>query len=125
MDDKTYTKYVDYLTAALKPHLRKKINYEVHVYPSPDGGAIEFKLGEGFSNRVILETSSSSLNEVLKTVPQNLVAGNLDDVQLLGTNIFMEGNRILFFKDINSGWNKEDALKNAEQVIELSTGSSK
>lgn len=125
MEKNKYQKYADYLALALKPHLQKKIGYEVHVYPSPEGGVVELKLGEGLSGPVVLEHDFSSLNEILKQVPQRFVAGNLDGVKLLGTNISMEGNRILFIKGEGSEWDEKDASGSVERVIELSSRAEK
>lgn len=123
MKDDQYKKYAEYIAKALKPHLQKKIGFEFNVYPSPEGGVFELNLGEGLGGNVVLKKPSSSLNEILKHVPQKLVSGNLDGVKLLGTNISMEGNRIIFIKGEGSEWDEKDASGNVTRVLGLSTGS--
>ncbi|HFD31239.1 MAG TPA: hypothetical protein ENJ28_00805 [Gammaproteobacteria bacterium] len=122
MKEDLYKKYANYLTKALKPHLQKNIGLDVSVYPSPEGGVFEIKLGKSRDSSIILNKPESSLNEILKHVPQRLVSGNLDGVKLLGTNISMEGDRILFIKGEGADWDESDASENIGRVLEISAG---
>lgn len=126
MDDKVaLNKYARGVIRNLKPNLRQDIDITLTVHPSQNvGGVVEVILappvGRGRNNRgVEIKAAKGSVNEILKTVPQNLVGGDLDGVTFEGTNISMENNRIVFIKGDNEHWKDTDAKIDVDKIINL------
>lgn len=126
MDDKVaLNKYARGVIRNLKPNLRQDIDITLTVHPSQNvGGVVEVVLappaGRARNNRGIeIKAAKGSVNEILKTVPQNLVGGDLEGVTFEGTNISMENNRIVFIKGDNEHWKDTDAKIDVDKIINL------
>jgi hypothetical protein len=126
VDDKVaLNKYARGVIRNLKPNLRQDIDITLTVHPSQNvGGVVEVVLappaGRARNNRGIeIKAAKGSVNEILKTVPQNLVGGDLEGVTFEGTNISMENNRIVFIKGDNEHWKDTDAKIDVDKIINL------
>jgi hypothetical protein len=130
-DKDALKKYARGVIRNLKPNLRKDINITLTVHPSQNsGGVVEVilsphigKIGKGTGVKGIrginIRAAKGSVNEILKTVPQNFIGGSLDGVTFEGTNISMENNRIVFIKGDNEHWKDADAKFDIEKIIDL------
>jgi hypothetical protein len=108
----------------LKPNLRKDIEIVLTIHPTDTiGGVVEVVLepsnGKGHKRGVEIKSSKQTVNDILRAVPQNLIAGNTDGVTFQGTNISMDHNRIVFIKGDNEHWSGADAIADVQKVIDL------
>lgn len=114
-------KYAVKFANELRPRLRSDVQADMVIYPASGQGAIvEVKLIRGVrrnANSVHFETEAPSVNYVLKKIPQRFVGGNIDGVQFAGTNISLEGNRILLIKGDDQHWSESDALADLSRVL--------
>ena len=116
--------YVATVQAILKKNLQKHVGMELHVYQANQGGVVEIKLARDTADRVVYEKHEESVNNILKRVNQRLVGGDIDSVQLLGTNISLEGDRILFIKGQGSEWGIDAAKDDVARVLNVEGGAS-
>lgn len=113
--------YANKLLQELKPKLGKDVQADFIIYPASGRGAVvEVKLKRGGHQApkwITFEPDAPSVNEVLKTIPQKFVGGNIDTVQFSGTNISLEENRILFIKGDDQHWAESDAIEDISRVL--------
>ena len=119
-------KYATKFVSELRPRLRTDVQADMVIYPASGKGAIvEVKLIRG-SNRtrspVHFEAESASDNQVLQKIPQRFIGGNIDGVQFSGTNISLEGNRILLIKGDDQHWSESDAIADLSRVLGAQSG---
>lgn len=114
-------KYARKFVGGLGPRLRNDVQADLVIYPATGNGAIvEVKLvkrGKAKQNPIQFEAESDSVNQVLKKIPQRFLGGNIDAVQFSGTNISLEGNRILLIKGDDQHWSESDALADLSRVL--------
>ncbi|MCK4623470.1 MAG: hypothetical protein KAT62_14815 [Desulfuromonadales bacterium] len=119
--------YAKFFRRRLSEHLKPGIGIDCKVYPVYSQGAVlEFSLGENLSNQDEFAEPQKSINEVLKTVTQRLVGGDISNITFSGTNISMEGNRIIIIKgeDSQEEWNGSGAKKDLDRILSVKTGGS-
>lgn len=124
MENKELEEYTTLIQNTLKKNLSKRIGIKLHVYPARKGGVVEVTLGKdlGLDNKVNVEGLQSTVNVILKKVPQKLITGNLDSIQFMGTSISLEDNRILLIKGDDTKWGKAEAKQDIAKVLTTQTG---
>lgn len=119
-------RYATKFANELQPRLRTDIQADVVIYPTSGNGAIvEVKLvpkSKRSSTPICFEAESNSINQILKKIPQNFIGGNIDGIQFSGTNISLEGNRILLIKGDNQHWSESDAIADIARLLDAKSG---
>lgn len=123
-DNEKIKGYAKSIVQTLRRNLRKNVEVVISVTPSEKPGGVvevqlvEQKLGMRKSPRAVeIKQASATVNEALELIPQNLVAGNLKNIQFSGTSISMENNRIVFIKGDNDHWSEKDAIADVNKAI--------
>ena len=83
-------------------------------YPaSTGGGLVEIKIGPSTANSDHLFPPEASLGVILSKVPQHAFGGNLSGVKFKGTNVVLEGDRLLLIKgdDDPADWSDDAAAR--------------
>ena len=125
-DKKRLGNYVSAFANNLSHRLAPNIEIYTIVHPAESEGAvIELRLEKGAGGKVHYESPTSTVNDALSVVPQNLVTGDLSDVRFRGTNISMQGNRIVLIKgdDTDEQWSDASAVADINRIFGLSEGS--
>jgi hypothetical protein len=137
-DDKTINQYARSVIKNLKPSLRKDFRIQLNITPTNEsGGVVEVEIiqpstviggrykskapagkgGRVLSNGVAIRVAKKSVNEALIDIPQKMIGGDFSTVTFAGTNIYMEGNRIVFIKGNNEDWSEQNAKDDVEKAI--------
>lgn len=114
-------KYAVKFSSGLTHKLRSDVQPDLVIHPTTGTGAVvEVKLVKAHRRKagvVTFEADAPSVNHVLKKIPQKFIAGNIDNVQFSGTNISLEGNRILLIKGDDQHWSESDAAADLSRVL--------
>jgi len=117
---KLLKKYANSFIDSIKPNIKAGYEIAVNIHPSNASGAtIEFEIIEDKKSKITVIPSVASVNKTLGVIEQRMIGGNLDGVRFAGTNVYMEGNRIVIVKgeDEHSSWSKRAAEEDAKRVI--------
>jgi len=121
MDDKAnIQEYINNFRRHISTFLKPGIGLACTVYPVRDEGAvIEIHIGPNIKNEDSFKSTESTVNDILKVIPQRIVGGNLDAIKFSGTNISMEPNRILIIKGENEHdlWSDKGAKNDVAKII--------
>ncbi len=99
-DKKIIQKYINNFRRRLTPFLKPGIGLSCNIFPAEAGGAIlEFTIAPEIANDDIYKELSPSLGRALSNVEQKGFGGNLDGFSFGGTNVMLEGNRVILIKD--------------------------
>lgn len=125
-DQKIIQEYINNFRRHLSKHLKPGFGVECKVYPSEQDGAIfEFTIDQKLQNKDIFQPPSATVNEALKDIPQNMFGGNLGGIKFGGTNISLEGNRIVMIKGENEKTEWTDDASNSDVSRIITSGRSK
>jgi hypothetical protein len=118
-------KYTELFNKNIDSYLAKNVSVKTTVYPVDGPGAIfEFIFNQDNDNSEKIEKPKQSIGKVLSSIPQRFVGGNIDNVTFGGTNIFMDGNRLLLIKgeDSPEQWSGESISDDVRRVVSTSQG---
>lgn len=118
-------KYVELFKKNIEDFLAPNISIKTTIFPVEKEGAVfEFLFNTEGNEKETLMDASSTVGAVLSSIPQRLVAGNLENVSFGGTNIYMEGNRLLLIKgeDSPTQWNGVAVQEDVRRVVSTSQG---
>ncbi len=112
-------KYINNFRRRLTPFLKPGIGLACNIYPAETGGAVlEFTIAPEIENDDIYKQTSPSLGRALSNVEQRAFGGNLDGFSFGGTNVILEGNRIIFIKeDAAAEWSDNAAQNDVSRVL--------
>ena len=119
-------KYVELFKRHIRQYLAPDICVHATIYPvEAEGAVFEFILEKGGKEREQIRPLSATVGKVLESIPQNLVGGNLENVRFGGTNLYLEGNRILVIKgeDEDSTWSGSVIEEDVQRVVGTAIGS--
>lgn len=119
-------RYTDMFRRHLSGYLAPGINIGTVIYPVEQEGAVfEFHLQKNLDMSERVERTNPSIASVLKRIPQNFIGGTIEGVRFGGTNIGLDGNRILIIKgeDSPTEWNDSAVIKDVKRVVSTSLGS--
>ena len=116
---KNIQKYINNFRRRLTPYLKPGIGLSCNIYPAETGGAIlEFTIAPEIENDDIYKPTSPSIGRALSNIEQRAFGGNLDGFSFGGTNVILEGNRILFIKDDTAAeWSDNAAQNDVSRVL--------
>lgn len=89
------------------------------VFPTEGQGAIfEFVLGPDVKNEDTYMKPEPTINAALKNINQHMIGENVEGVHFGGTNISLEGNRIILIKAENriEEWNETGAQLDVNRI---------
>ena len=118
-DKKTIQKYINNFRRRLTPFLKPEIGLSCNIFPAETGGAIlEFTIAPEIENDDIYKEVSPSLGRALSNIEQRAFGGNLDGFSFGGTNVILEGNRIIFIKDNSlKEWSDNAAQNDVSRLL--------
>lgn len=119
-NQKKLKKYANQFIVRLKPSIRDGYNISAVIHPANSKGAIlEFEINENKKSIVSLTPNSETINKTLQNIEQSLITGNMQNVTFSGTNVYMEGNRIVLIKgdDEHESWNNSAVEDDIQRVI--------
>lgn len=125
MQDKSkIDEYIAAFTSQLVRRLNAGVGIKTIVHPAETaGGVLEVLLEKGKGGEVQYLTPARTVNEALSSVKQNLVSGDLSSITFTGTNISMQGNRIVLIKGDDNAWSKNSAATDLNRIFHLTEGS--
>jgi len=124
-ETKKLNKYVELFKRNIQKFLTPGVNISSVVYPVEKEGAVfEFLLKTEESSSDQIEKPRPTVGKVLSEIPQRMIGGNLDGVRFKGTNLYLEGNRILVIKGENkpSEWSGNAVINDVHRVVSTSQG---
>lgn len=119
-NQKQLKKYASSFVSSIKPSVRHGYNISANIHPTNGNGAtIEFEINDAKRSKVSFVPTVESVNKTLATIGQNMIGGNIDGVRFAGTNVYMDGNRIVIIKGDNehSSWDNSAAIADVKKVI--------
>jgi len=119
-------KYAELFRRYLRQYLAAGVKIQTTIYPvDAEGAVFEFLLVQGPEEKEEVRESYATVGRVLSSIPQRIVAGNLDNTHFGGTNLFLEGNRILVIKgeDADSSWSGEAVKDDVKRTVGIAIGS--
>lgn len=118
-------KYVELFKRNIEVFLAPNVSIKTKIYPvEKDGAVFEFIFNSDGDQTEIISKARESVGAVLTSVPQRLVAGNLQNVSFEGTNIYMENDRLLLIKGEDSAdqWTGKAIQEDVRRVVSTSQG---
>lgn len=119
-NQKQLKKYANRFMERIKPSIRSGYDIIARIYPSNSQGAIlEFEIIEAKKPSVEIKPTSDSVNSSLKGIEQRLIGGNIDAVRFSGTNVYLDGNRILLIKgdDKHEEWSNAAVEDDIQRIL--------
>lgn len=119
-DKKIIQKYINNFRRRISPYLKPGIGLSCEIHPAELGGGaiLEFTIGPELKNEDEYEDLSASANAALSYIPQKAFGGNLNGFKFIGTNLIMEGDRIILIKDDSpSQWDDRAAEKDVQKIL--------
>ena len=117
--------YVNNFRRYLSHYLRPGLGIRCTVYRAKTEGAIlEFSLGKDVKNKDEFFVAQPTLNHFVKKVNPHIFGGNIENVKFSGTNISLDGNKIIIIKgeDDAKEWNETSAKKDIERILSHGRG---
>jgi len=121
----TIDQYTSVFLELLKKKVKTGIGVKCVIYPAEkDGAVLEISLTPEIKDEVEYRPISDTVNDALQYVEQNLISGNLSNVKFSGTNISMQGNKIILIKgeDTAKEWGENAAIIDSIRIYQLSRG---
>jgi hypothetical protein len=119
-NQKQLKKYANRFIERIKPSIRSGYDILAKIYPANSQGAIlEFEIIQAKKSSVEIKPNADSINSSLKGIEQHLIGGNIDGVRFSGTNLYMEGNRILLIKgdDKHEEWSNAAVEDDIQRIL--------
>ena len=118
-------KYVELFKKGIRRYLAAGINIKTIIYPvDAEGAVFEFLFNHDNDSSETIDSIRPTVGRVLSDIPQRMVGGNIEGVKFGGTNLYLEGNRILVIKgeDDLSGWSAKAVVEDVQRVVSTSQG---
>ena len=112
--------YINDFRRHLAHYLKPSVGVECAVFPAGEPGALlEFIVGPEVSNEDHFNEPMPTVNDALKFVQQQAFGGTLGAFRFEGTNIVVEGNRIIIIKggDSPSLWSDKAARDDVRRIV--------
>ena len=126
-NQKQIKKYANSFISTLKSNLKSGYETSVLVHPADGKGAIlEFLISKSEKENIAFTSSVSTINKILENIEQKFIGGNIAGVTFSGTNVYMDGNRIVIIKGDNDheSWSNSAADADVWRVL-TPTGNNK
>lgn len=113
-------KYTNSFIDALSPYLKKGFQISAIVHPATgEGAVIEFEINQEKRSEITIIAAVPSVNDTLGTIEQTMIGGDIENVSFRGTNLYMDGQRIIIIKgeDNINLWNKKAANDDVMRIV--------
>lgn len=98
-DRETLQRYINNFRRHFTRWLRPSIGLSSVAHPSVSSGALlEFTIGPDIPNEDQIKDPAPTVNDALGEIKQSAFGGNLRGFRFGGTNVVVEGNRIIIIK---------------------------
>ncbi len=118
---KELNRYIKMFTNDISQYIKNKASVSVEAYPvEGDGAVFEFVINDKpVAHKVQIHKAEKSLQKALSHVEQNLIDGDLDNVSFSGTNLLLDGNRIIIIKGGNNqdSWSNRAILEDVKKIV--------
>jgi hypothetical protein len=125
-NQKKLKKYTGSLISGLSKYIKKGMQISATVHPASDEGAvIELVIEEKKKSEISFLASVPRVNDTLEKVDQRLIGGDIQGVSFRGTNLYMEGSRILIIKgeDTHGEWSNAAVSEDIKRIVSPKGGS--
>ena len=119
-NQKHLKKYTNSVIVELSKYLRKGMKIKAKIYPvTSEGALIELVINENNQSNIEISSTVPRVNDALNKVDQNLISGNIQGVTFKGTNLYMDGKRILIIKgeDTHNEWSNAAVQKDIKRIV--------
>lgn len=119
-NQKKLKKYTNAFIDALSPYLKKGFQVSATIHPaSGEGAVIEFEIHEGKRSDITIVSTVPRINDTLEKIDQRMIGGNIQGVTFRGTNLYMDGQRIVIIKgeDEHAFWSNNAASEDVDRVV--------
>jgi hypothetical protein len=119
-NQKLLKKYANSFIESIKPNIKRGYHVAVNIHPASEKGAtIEFEIIDEKKSKIIVVPTVPSVNKTLASIEQRMIGGNLEGVTFAGTNVYMDGNRIVIIKgdDDHNSWSNKAAVNDVKRVV--------
>lgn len=119
-------KYVELFKRNISKFLADGVSVKANIYPVSAGGAVlEFLLNKDRDDSDSFLAPRFTVAEVMTEIPQKMISGKLENVQFSGTNLYLEGNRIIVIKgdDFPESWQGNAVRNDVMRAVMSSQGS--
>ena len=124
-NQKKLKKYTNSFIDALAPNLKKGFQVSATIHPaSAEGAIIEFEIHEGKRSDITIINTVPRINDTLENIDQRMIGGNIQGVTFRGTNLYMDGQRIVIIKgeDEHNHWSYKAVIDDVAQVVSPKRG---
>ena len=118
-------KYVELFKRNINQFLAPDVDIKTTIYPvEAEGAVFEFVFNRSNDSTETVEKLRPTVGSVLSKIPQRLVTGNIEDIKFGGTNLYLEGDRILVIKgeDDQESWSGTAIIEDVKRVVSSSQG---
>ncbi|HIF9428552.1 hypothetical protein NGM67_09815 [Photobacterium damselae] len=119
------SKYIELFKRNISNYLAPHVTIKTVVHPVSGNGAVfEFFLNQENNSEIIWSSVRPTIGKVLTEIPQNMIGGNIENVNFGGTNLYLEGNRIVVIKgeDSTTEWSGATVINDVQRVVSSSQG---
>lgn len=119
-------KYVELFKRYISEFLADGVAIRSVIHPvEADGAVFEFFLNVDGDDSERIEAVRPSIGTVLSEIPQNMFGGDISQIRFGGTNLYLEGNRVVVIKgeDEDSAWIGNVIREDVMRVVSTSQGS--
>jgi hypothetical protein len=118
-------KYVELFKRNINQFLAPDVDIKTTIYPvEAEGAVFEFVFNRSNDSTETVEKIRPTVGSVLSKIPQRLVTGNIEGIKFGGTNLYLEGDRILVIKgeDDQESWSGTAIIEDVKRVVSSSQG---
>ena len=118
-------KYVELFKRNIKQFVAPDVEIKTVIYPvEAEGAVFEFTFNRNDDSTEKLDRTRPTIGSVLTDIPQRMVEGNIEGVKFGGTNLYLEGDRILVIKgeDDQESWSGNAIIEDVKRVVSTSQG---
>lgn len=118
-------KYVELFKRNINQFLAPDVDIKTTIYPvEAEGAVFAFVFNRSNDSTETVEKIRPTVGSVLSKIPQRLVTGNIEGIKFGGTNLFLEGDRILVIKgeDDPESWSGTAIIEDVKRVVSSSQG---
>ena len=118
-------KYVELFKRHIAKYVAPGVNIRTTIYPVEGQGAVfEFLLNKDGDSSETVDVIRPTIGRVLSEIPQRMVGGNIEGFTFGGTNLYLEGNRVLVIKgeDDPKSWSGNAIIEDVHRVVSTSQG---
>ena len=118
-------KYSEIFKRNIHKFLAPGVEIKTTIYPvEAEGAVFEFIFNRNDDSSQSLDKIRATVGAVLSDIPQKMVGGNFEGVTFQGTNLYLEGDRILVIKgeDEHVRWSGKAIIEDFQRVVSTSQG---